>query len=104
MELDGTTLTDGATLDADLCVVGAGPAGLALAAQFIDQRCDVVLLESGAHWPEPEILALNDGDVSGDDYAGLLKTRHRQIGGASWMWNTGILKSMGAKYAPLDPI
>ena len=104
MELDGKTLTDGATLDADLCVVGAGPAGLALAAQFIDQRCDVILLESGAHWPEPEILALNDGDVSGDDYAGLQKTRHRQIGGSSWMWNTGIQKVTGAKYAPLDPI
>jgi len=104
MELDTRTLTSGAMLDADICVVGAGVAGLVLAAQFVGQGCDVILLESGTHWPEPEILALNDGDVFGDDYAGLRETRHRQVGGTAWMWNTLIQQDIGAKYAPLDPL
>ncbi|MDQ3698908.1 MAG: GMC family oxidoreductase [Gemmatimonadota bacterium] len=108
MELDARILTDGAMLEADLCIVGAGPAGLTLAAELIDHKCDVIVLESGGDQPDPAILALNDGDVVGDAYAGLQQTRHRQIGGTTCIWNTpmrgGGGREIGAKYAPLDTV
>jgi choline dehydrogenase-like flavoprotein len=102
MEHDARQFAEGTTLDADVCIVGAGPAGLVLAAELSRGQHSVILLESGGDRPEPEIRALNDGDLSGDVYAGLGPTRHRQVGGTSQLWNTGLAMGMGAKYAPLD--
>ena len=79
MELDAKQFREGTTLDTDTCIVGAGPAGLVLASELVDKRCDVIVLESGGRRPEAEILALNDGDMSGDVYAGLGATRHRAV-------------------------
>ena len=102
MELDAARFREGTTLDTDTCIVGAGPAGLVLASELVDKRCDVILLESGGHGPEAEILALNDGDMSGDVYAGLGATRHRAVGGTAQLWNSAAGGRIGAKYAPLD--
>jgi choline dehydrogenase-like flavoprotein len=102
MELDAKRFREGTTLDTDTCIVGAGPAGLVLAAELVDKRCDVIVIESGGHRPEAEILALNVGDTSGDVYAGLGATRHRGIGGTAHLWNSATAGSVGAKYAPLD--
>ncbi|MDQ2766049.1 MAG: GMC family oxidoreductase [Gemmatimonadota bacterium] len=102
MELDAKRFTEGATLDTDICIVGAGPAGLVIANELVDRQCDVILLESGGNRAESEILALNVGDASGDVYAGLGATRHRQVGGTTHLWNSAARGSIGAKYAPLD--
>jgi choline dehydrogenase-like flavoprotein len=102
MELDAKRFREGTTLDTDICIVGAGPAGLVLAAELVDKRCDVIVIESGGHRPEAEILALNVGDASGDVYAGLGPTRHRGVGGTAHLWNSATAGHVGAKYAPLD--
>ncbi|MGH7633122.1 MAG: FAD-dependent monooxygenase, partial [Gemmatimonadaceae bacterium] len=102
MLLDARTLDDGATLDTDVCIVGAGPAGLVLGAELSRERTDVVMLESGGDGAEPNMLALNDGDHEGDEYAGLRVTRHRQVGGTTHLWNTLAGREPAAKYAPLD--
>lgn len=102
MELDAKRFTENTTLDTDVCIVGAGPAGLVLASELVDRQCDVIVLESGGHHPEAEILALNVGDVSGDVYAGLGVTRHRQVGGTTHLWNSAVAGAVSAKYAPLD--
>ncbi len=101
MLLDARRLTDATTLDTDVCIVGAGPAGLVLATELAS-RCDVIILESGGDRAEPAAQALNDGDLIGDEYAGLRATRHRQVGGTSHLWNTPVGGAPGAKYAPLD--
>ena len=95
MELDAKTFREGTTLDTDTCIIGAGPAGLVLAAELVDKQCDVIVLESGGHEPEAEILALNDGDMSGDVYAGLGATRHRGLGGTAQLWNSAIDGGIG---------
>ena len=102
MELDAKRFIEGTTLDTDICIVGGGPAGLVLASELVDRQCDVVLLESGGSRAEPEILALNVGDVTGDVYAGLGGTRHRQVGGTTHLWNSAARGAIGAKYVPLD--
>jgi choline dehydrogenase-like flavoprotein len=102
MELDAKHFHEGTTLDTDTCIVGAGPAGLVLAAELVDKSRDVLVLESGGPLPEAEILALNDGDMSGDVYAGLGATRHRGTGGTAQLWNSTTAGRICAKYAPLD--
>jgi choline dehydrogenase-like flavoprotein len=102
MELDAKRFSDETMLDTDVCIVGGGPAGLVLAAELVRAQCDVIVLESGGHHPEAEILALNVGDASGDVYAGLAATRHRQVGGTAHLWNSATAGAIGAKYAPFD--
>jgi len=104
MEVDGKTLGGGTVEETDICVIGAGPAGLVVARGLAERGRDVLVLESGARENEPAVQALNDGDVMGDAYAGLRETRHRALGGTTALWNTPIGKDVGAKYAPLGDI
>src|SRR5688572_1985764 len=104
MEVDGKTLGNGAVEETDVCVIGAGPAGLVVARALAERGRDVLVLESGARDSEPAAEALNDGDVTGDAYAGLRETRHRGLGGTTVLWNTPVGGAVGAKYAPLSAI
>lgn len=104
MQLDARTLPDRATLNTDLCIVGAGPAGLSLAAELAHCPTTIVVVESGA-WPvDPAAQLLNSAAVEGDPHAGLKVSRHRQIGGTARIWNTPLAPSQGAKFVPLDPL
>lgn len=109
MMIDGTRVTSGTTIEAQICIIGGGVSGLVLAAELCRKGRDVLLLESGtfptdtagAHQRAQE---LNDGICSGDPYAGLTVTRHRGIGGTALLWNTPTHQGLGAKYSPLDAV
>ncbi len=103
MELDARKISDGTVLEADLCIIGAGPAGIALAREIIGRSASVLILESGGPGPETSIQKLNDGRVVGDRYVGLRQSRRRAIGGTTHLWNTSVAGAKGAKYVPLDP-
>src|SRR5262245_9969037 len=104
MELDARTLEAGAHIAADVCIIGAGPAGPTPARELTGSRRNVLLLESGGLEADGELQALNEGAVVGVPYQGLRATRHRQVGGTAHLWNTSINSIAGAKYAPLDPV
>ena len=105
MEVDTRTL-DSSSLDADVCIVGAGPAGLTVARALAASGLRIILLESGGRGPDSDAQALCDGTTSGDTYAGPGATRHRQAGGTAQVWNTwlGADAEIGGKYVPLDTV
>lgn len=88
---------------ADVCVVGAGPAGLTVAHALGSTGRSVIVLESGGSGSSADLDSLNDGHVVGEPYAGLGATRHRQLGGSANMWNVVLERQRGAKYVPLTP-
>jgi choline dehydrogenase-like flavoprotein len=102
VELNAYKIPDGTVLEADVCIIGAGPAGLALAHEFVGHKAKIVMLESGGLTPEDPVQELNEGMVVGGSYAGLRQTRYRAVGGSVWQWNTPVAGDAGAKYAPLD--
>ncbi len=94
---DANRTPAGATLHTDLCIVGAGAAGIAMALALQDSGLDVILLESGADQPDDATQALYEGTVADarlhsppDHY------RVRRFGGSTTLW--------GGRCIPLDPI
>jgi choline dehydrogenase-like flavoprotein len=82
-------------LEADLCVVGAGAAGISMARELIGSRLSVILLESGGLRLEAPVQALYEGTNTRGDFA-LDGTRFRMFGGTTSVW--------GGWCAPLDEI
>lgn len=75
-----------ATIRGDLCIVGAGAAGITLACALADSGLDIVLLESGGFDPEPATQDLYAGESAGQENASPLFCRLRYFGGTTNHW------------------
>jgi choline dehydrogenase-like flavoprotein len=79
-------LAPGTVLQADLVVIGGGPAGLAVAREFAGTRADVIVLESGGRAESEAAAALNRVEQDGEWSA--LQAERRAAGhgplAASW--------------------
>ena len=95
--LDANRIAPGSVLHADVCVVGAGPAGIALALTLAERGIKVLLLESGHLQPNAATQALYAGEVADAALHSPPDTyRHRLLGGASAMW--------GGRCMPFDAL
>ena len=95
MFTDALNLPDHTRLEADLAIIGGGPAGITLARTFIGTSVKVCLLEAGGESGESDVQALYTGENVGIDYS-LIASRLRFFGGSSNHW--------GGFTRPLDPI
>ncbi|HEY9740936.1 MAG TPA: hypothetical protein V6C90_10645, partial [Coleofasciculaceae cyanobacterium] len=107
MLIDARTLPTNETIETDVCIVGAGPAGVSLARELIGQNFRVCLLESGGLEPNDDIqsLAAEEGERFAGEYPGAVHLRHREFGGTAHRWGIDIGDNQrGVRYVPLDPI
>lgn len=97
MMQDARELPEASVLSTDLCIVGAGAAGIALALEFAGTGTQVLLLESGGTKPDPETQGLYAGTVA-DAHLHSPPDRYRQrrFGGSTTIW--------GGRCVPFDPI
>ncbi len=79
-------LESGSELETDLCVIGSGAAGIAIAREFFSTNREVLLLESGGFRQATETDSLNAGESSGIDPASLTEGRGRSLGGSTALW------------------
>lgn len=93
---DFRTFDGGDEIACDLCIAGAGAAGITLARAFAGTKLRVVLLESGGLDWEDEVQDMYVGDVVGLPYYDLDVTRLRYFGGTTNHW--------GGQSAPMLPI
>jgi choline dehydrogenase-like flavoprotein len=97
MLCDASELTDERPLQADVCIVGAGAAGITMALELAGSKLDVILIESGGHEDEKEIQALYEGSVTDERLHNLPdRYRRRRFGGSTSVW--------GGRCTPLDEI
>ena len=75
-----------AELSADICIVGAGAAGITLALQLAGAGADVLLLESGGERIDAETQGLYAAEQTGSDYFDLSAGRLRFLGGTTNHW------------------
>jgi choline dehydrogenase-like flavoprotein len=105
MILDSHSLPDRHTAEADICIVGAGVAGIALAREFIGKKARVCLLESGGLQPDKATQSLYWGKNVGHPYYPLDTARARFFGGTSHFWHIPLgERRLGVRLRPLDPI
>ena len=83
MLADFRELESGGTLEADICVIGAGAAGITLASELTDGRQSVIVLESGGLEFDPEVQNLYDG-TNVRQYFSLTTSRFRLFGGTTY--------------------
>lgn len=105
MMIDARTLPSQCVVETDVCVVGTGPAGLALARELIGQPFRVCVLESGNLEFDEATQALCKGDVVGDQYANLDDLRRRQCGGTSHTWTVQMTPDqIGVRYGHYEQV
>jgi choline dehydrogenase-like flavoprotein len=86
MIIDSHDLPDGKTITSDICIVGAGVAGIALANEFLNLPYTVTIIESGGLEPNIRTQSLNMGKNIGVPYYELDQSRTRAFGGTSHHW------------------
>ena len=96
MRVDSLRLAPGSSLETDVAVVGAGPAGIVAALELAKGGLRVLLIDSGGDRRQPEAQQL--GDLVGEDpaHVSMALATSRQVGGASNLW--------GGRCVPFDPI
>lgn len=97
MMLDAHDLPAGDVLEADICVVGAGAAGIAIALELAGTSLNVVVLESGGMTAEKATQDLYSGAVSDERlHSPPDRYRQRRFGGTTTIW--------GGRCMPFDAI
>jgi choline dehydrogenase-like flavoprotein len=81
-----------ANLTTDICIVGAGAAGITLAVEFARKGKKVLLLEGGGAVREDSSQALYDSEIAGLPHRGIHTGRIRVKGGTTVRWGGQILE------------
>ena len=91
------SIPNGTCLEADVCVIGAGPAGIALALDLSERGFSVLMLESGFMKEDSTTQRLYEGEVADERlHSPPDKYRQRRFGGSSAIW--------GGRCMPFDPL
>ena len=85
MFVDARTLSVDESLASDICIVGSGMAGIAIATALSGTGRRVLLVESGGFDSDPATQSLNDGESVGLGYR-INESRIRYFGGSGNEW------------------
>ncbi|WP_024931226.1 FAD-dependent oxidoreductase [Methylophilus sp. OH31] len=84
-------------LEADVCIIGSGAAGLAVALSLAGRGLKIILLESGTEVFSKKTQKLYAGELTDEKlHSPPDKYRHRRFGGSTAIW--------GGRCMPFDPI
>lgn len=86
MLTDARNLDNETIIEGDLCIIGAGAAGISIAMEFLNTNQQVILLEGGGFQYEDRIQELFRGKTTGQPYYPLMSTRLHYFGGTTGHW------------------
>jgi choline dehydrogenase-like flavoprotein len=84
--IDVNELDSNSRITADICIVGAGAAGITLASELDGASQTVCLIESGSYGPDEETQSLCDIEVVGYPVRENFMSRARYFGGTCNLW------------------
>lgn len=100
---DARTIPAGTVLQGDICIIGAGAAGIALAHALLGRGLRTILLESGGLELEEPTQALYQGEIRGVPQQDTDATRLRYFGGTTNHWAGWCRKLEPHDLRPPDP-
>ena len=72
----------------DVCIIGAGASGIAMALEFINTpAASVLVLEAGGFDYDTAVQDLYEGQMEGDRHAPVVRGRYAGLGGATKVWS-----------------
>ena len=87
MFIDSRSLPDNHSIDTEVCIAGAGAAGITVARELAGMEFRVCLLESGGFDFDGATQSLCEGENIGLPYVPLEYTRFRYLGGTTNVWS-----------------
>lgn len=86
MHIDARQLSDHSVIEGDICIVGAGAAGISMAMDWIGTPYKVILLEGGGFDYDERVQDLYGGKTTGQRYYPLKSCRLHYFGGTTGHW------------------
>ncbi|MDX1672751.1 MAG: GMC family oxidoreductase [Balneolaceae bacterium] len=86
MHTDARTIVNNSLIEGDICIVGAGAAGISMALDWIDTPHKVILLEGGGFDYDDAVQDLYKGETTGQQYYPLKSCRLHYFGGTTGHW------------------
>lgn len=86
MHTDARELPNDSVIEGDLCIIGAGAAGISIALEWLNTPFKVILLEGGGFDYDEKVQDLYSGKTSGQKYFPLKSTRLHYFGGTTGHW------------------
>jgi choline dehydrogenase-like flavoprotein len=86
MHIDARSLEDNAQIAGDICIIGAGAAGISIALDWMNKPYKVVLLEGGGFEYDDRVQNMYQGKTTGQKYFPLKSSRLHYFGGTTGHW------------------
>lgn len=86
MLIDARQIENNSSIMGDVCIIGAGAAGISIALKFIGTSTRIILLEGGGLDYDERMQMLYRGKTTGQNYYPLSSTRLHQFGGTTGHW------------------
>ena len=86
MHIDARTIDSGTLIEGDICIIGAGAAGISMALEWINTPYKIILLEGGGFEYDPQVQELYAGKTTGQHYYPLKSARLHYFGGTTGHW------------------
>ena len=77
MHIDARKIPNNSIIDGDICIIGAGTAGISMALDWMSTNKKVILLESGGFEYNEDVQDLGGGKTTGQKYYPLKSSRLR---------------------------
>jgi choline dehydrogenase-like flavoprotein len=86
MHVDARDLPNNSVIEGDVCIVGAGVAGISMALDWVKTKHKVILLESGGFEYDDKVQDLYKGKTTGQKYYPMRSNRLSYFGGTGNHW------------------
>jgi choline dehydrogenase-like flavoprotein len=86
MHIDARNIENNTLIEGDICIIGAGAAGISLALEWINTGHKIILLEGGGFEYEAKMQDLYRGKTTGQRYYPLESARLHYFGGTTGHW------------------
>lgn len=97
MHIDARNLENNSLIEGDICIAGAGAAGISMALEWMNTSHKVILLEGGGFEYDEQVQELYAGKTTGQRYFPLKSIRLHYFGGTTGHW-----AGWCAEFDPID--